>query len=150
MWCRIRGSTFHTKFLNKYWLGYLCICVFSHPHLHNIKMTPVSAPHSRNISCVLSSMLLHFIRDLNKFLPKPTTFIMSYLWKSVIRSAHTADEHLWVSWQVVQGRQYFYYAHKWNYIYVCSMKPCDISGLKNVLTKGVYHVREYNICRLLY
>jgi hypothetical protein len=64
------------------------------------------------------------------------------------RSAHNAAEYVWVLRKSAQGRPYFCYACKWNYIYTCAVKPYDTLTVKNAMAKPVYCFKAYTICNL--
>lgn len=64
-------------------------------------------------------------------------------------SSHNADENSWVSLKPAQGRLYFSYKRKWNYIYAYTVKPYDSLKVKNAPMKPVHYVTEYAVSSLV-
>jgi hypothetical protein len=44
-----------------------------------------------------------------------------------------------------QGRPYFSYRRKSNYIYACTVKPYDILEVQNVMVKSVFCISDYTM-----
>jgi len=54
--------------------------------------------------------------------------------------------NVYVMWKTVEGRLRFSYGGKLNYIYACTVKPYDISNVKNALLNSVYCNMWFTIC----
>ena len=75
-----------------------------------------------------------------------TFYIYYSIWvKLGVRGVHIIPMRIWVSWNAAQVGPCFYYGRNWNYVYVCTGKPCDILKVKNAVVKSLYYVTKYTI-----
>jgi hypothetical protein len=82
---------------------------------------------------------INFYTCFNKYCP--------ILVKTGTRDLHIMPfSILWFSPKCAQERPYFSFAHKLNYIYVCTVKPYNVLNVQNTLVNYVYYNLEFTIC----